>query len=132
MCWQHTKSLVGLRIKPSQIDDAGFGLYATRRFAKNEKIDDYSGEKLTREEIGERYDGARGEYVLCRSERECFDAAKTSASYARFANSTRGTSLRPNARFTRGSARGFPILRASRPITNGSEIFASYGRDYWR
>jgi hypothetical protein len=40
---------------PSQIPNAGEGLYATKRFAKGERIADYTGEKLSRAQVGKRY-----------------------------------------------------------------------------
>ena len=131
-CWQHTKSQEGLRVKPSQISDGGFGLHTTRRFAKGEKVANYTGEKMTRAQVKGRYGSERGQYVVCRSDSECFDGRKTSASFARFANDARGTSFRNNARFTPGASNHQPILRTTRAIPASREIFANYGSDYWR
>lgn len=47
-CWIHTKTQEGLRIKPSQVANGGFGLHTTRRFPAGAKLADYAGEKLTR------------------------------------------------------------------------------------
>ena len=83
-CWIHTKKDEGLRIKPSQIPNAGEGLYATKRFAKGERIADYTGEKMTRVQVGNRYPGhVTGEYVMCRSDTECFDGRKTNSQHLR-------------------------------------------------
>ena len=38
VCWQHAQSQHGLRVKPSQVQNAGFGLFATKRMAKNARI----------------------------------------------------------------------------------------------
>ena len=46
MCWQHAQKQHGLRVKPSQIHNAGFGLYATKRLAKNARIAPYTGDHL--------------------------------------------------------------------------------------
>ena len=133
-CWIHTKRDEGLRIKPSQIPNAGEGLYATKRFAKGDRIADYTAEKLTRAQVGNRYPGnVTAEYVLCRSDRECFDGRRTNSSFARFSNDARGSAqFNNNARFTPGAHNRQPIMRASRVITAGIEIFTNYGGGgYW-
>ena len=38
VCWQHAQSQHGLRVKPSQIQNAGFGLFATKRMAKTPRM----------------------------------------------------------------------------------------------
>ena len=65
-CWQHLKKEQGLRVKQSEIAGAGFGLFTTKPFRKNQKIANYTGENLSRAAIESRYPGnTRGEYVLC-------------------------------------------------------------------
>ena len=133
-CWIHTKRDEGLRIKPSQIPNAGQGLYATKRFAKGDRIADYTAEKLTRAQVDNRYPGnVTAEYVLCRSDRECFDGRRTNSSFARFSNDARGSAqFNNNARFTPGAHNRQPIMRAGRVITAGVEIFTNYGGGgYW-
>ena len=133
-CWIHTKRDEGLRIKPSQILNAGQGLYATKRFAKGDRIADYTAEKLTRAQVDNRYPGnVTAEYVLCRSDRECFDGRRTNSSFARFSNDARGSAqFNNNARFTPGAHNRQPIMRAGRVITAGVEIFTNYGGGgYW-
>ena len=115
VCWQHAQKQHGLRVKPSQIQNAGFGLYATKHLAKNARVAPYTGEQRTRNQIAQKYGTDTGQYVLCRSDAECFDASS-------FTN---------NARFTRG-AKGPPLLRAARAIPAGREVHVSYGREYWR
>ena len=80
MCWIHAKSQHGLRIKPSQIQSAGLGLYATKRLAKNARIASYMGETQTRAQVKAQYGTDTGQYVLCRSNNECFNASNTNAS----------------------------------------------------
>ena len=73
-CWQHLKRDSGLRVRPSQIQGAGMGLWTTRRFKPNEKIGKYTGEWLTPAQLEERYPGnTRGEYVLCPNSGYCMD-----------------------------------------------------------
>ena len=66
LCWQHLKKVKNLRIKPSQIPNAGLGLWTTKRFKANEKVDVYSGEELTRAQLDARYPGAEpAVYTIC-------------------------------------------------------------------
>ncbi len=58
--------------------------------------------------------------MLCRDSKRCIDSA------ARYANDSRGTEKRNNARFR--ALR----LEATRRIRPGDEIFVAYGKDYWR
>ena len=126
LCWQHLKRDDGLRIKPSTVPGAGLGLFATEDFRHTDKIAPYTGEQLTRAAIEERYGDERGEYVLCRDSKRCIDSRATNSSAARYANDSRGTEKRNNARF-----RALRI-EASQRIRPGDEIFVAYGRDYWR
>ena len=68
VCWQHAQKQHGLRVKPSQIQNAGFGLYATKRLARNARIAPYTGELRTRDQITQEYGTDTGQYVLCRSD----------------------------------------------------------------
>ena len=118
--------------KQSPLGRHSFVMYEMdRRLAKNARIAPYAGEKRTRAQVSERYGSDTGQYVLCRSDEECFDARKSNASLARFANDARGTQHTNNAKFTPGVPSGTPLLRATRPIPAGREIFTSYGREYW-
>ena len=96
VCWQHLKRDSGLRVKQSQIAAAGMGLWTTRRFKPNEKIGKYTGERLTQEQLRERYGERRGEYVLCPNNGYCIDGKKTNSSTVRFANDSRGGFLDRN------------------------------------
>ena len=131
VCWQHAQTQHGLRVKPSQIQNAGFGLYATKRLAKNARIAPYTGELRTRTDVTQEHGTDTGQYVLCRSDAECFDASKTNSSLARFANDARGSRFKNNAKFTPGAPTRTPLLRSTRAIPAGREIFVSYGREYW-
>jgi hypothetical protein len=63
-CWLHTKSLEGLRVKPSALPIAGKGLYTVVPRAANSVVGDYTGEYLSKKELNRRYPGdTLGEYV---------------------------------------------------------------------
>ena len=130
LCWQHLKRDSGLRIMRSQVAAAGMGLWTTRRFKPNEKIGKYTGERLTKQEMLERYpNNKRGEYVLCPNNGYCIDGAKTNSSSIRFANDARQTPHKNNAVFKQGS----DVLRAGpQGIPANREVFVSYGSAYWK
>jgi hypothetical protein len=131
LCWQHLKRDSGLRVKSSQIAAAGMGLWTTRRFKPNEKIGNYTGERITKQQMLARYpNNKRGEYVLCPNNGYCIDGKKTNSSSIRFANDSKGNSqLKNNAVFKQGS----DVLRAGpQGIPANREIFVSYGSDYWK
>ena len=130
LCWQHLKRDSGLRIMRSQVAAAGMGLWTTRRFKPNEKIGKYTGERLTHQQMLERYpNNKRGEYVLCPNNGYCIDGAKTNSSSIRFANDARQTPHKNNAVFKQGS----DVLRAGpQGIPANREVFVSYGSDYWK
>lgn len=131
LCWQHLKRDSGLRVKQSQIAAAGMGLWTTRRFKPNEKIGNYTGERITKQQMLARYpNNKRGEYVLCPNNGYCIDGKKTNSSSIRFANDSKGNSqLKNNAVFKQGS----DVLRAGpQGIPANREIFVSYGSDYWK
>ena len=44
MCWQHTKALKGLQIKPSGIRNAGLGLFTSKPFTNNQTIARFGGD----------------------------------------------------------------------------------------
>ena len=129
LCWQHLKRDSGLRIMRSQVAAAGMGLWTTRRFKPNEKIGKYTGERLTHQQMLERYpNNKRGEYVLCPNNGYCIDGAKTNSSSIRFANDARQTPHKNNAVFKQGS----DVLRAGpQGIPANREVFVSYGSAYW-
>ena len=125
LCWQHLRRDSGLRVKQSQIAAAGMGLWTTRRFKPNEKIGNYTGERLTKQQMLARYpNNKRGEYVLCPNNGFCIDGKKTNSSSIRFANNSKGNSqLKNNAVFKQGSDRKANLR---------TKIFVSYGSDYWK
>lgn len=123
-CWQHLRSQKGLQVKKSGIPTAGWGLFATRPFKKNELIIRYRGEKVTPTELEHRYDydgyNVTAPYAIDGVDAACRRGA------AAYINSTHGTNINANVRIT-------PSLnvRANRAIRKGDELFTNYGRDYW-
>ena len=124
-CWQHLRRDQQLRIKTSNIPNAGLGLFTTEDIKRNQRITEYLGEDLTRSEVERRYPGKAALYVYCKSKNICRDARDSNSSEARFANDgrtdyTNNTYLRPRSY----------ILRAKKNIKKGDEILWSYGDEY--
>jgi len=127
-CWIHTKLIDNLRIKPSNIKSAGYGLYvANKEFKKGAIIAEYLGE-ISRNTI-------YGTYVL-EINRNTFINANKSTCLASFANSCRASNKNQcecknnNAEFKQRN--GKTVVIATRKIQPNEEIFINYGRDYWK
>jgi hypothetical protein len=132
-CYAHLLYRHHLRIKQSELEDAGLGLFAinpmTRDedvivFNKGQTIIEYMGEIVDRDELLERYDEHTAPYTVGISKDRYEDAAKVRGVGA-LANTYPKHNNAAQAIY-RGKAR----LKATRNIYNGEEIYLSYGRQY--
>lgn len=125
---------IGVRIAPSTIPNAGLGLFATRKFRKNEQVAEMGGVRMTYREVKEYYEymDEKGStvtptlpYAIRLSDNDVLnaDCLRGAGSYA---NSKRGRNPSYNAKI------GNKWLRATKNINPGDEIFVPYGRSYWR
>jgi hypothetical protein len=131
-CWIHLARQDNLRVKPSQIIGAGKGLYTYKKpILQGRNISKYTGRRRTREEINRRYGASTAQYTVCNSRGQCLDANHTTDGAARFANDSHGSIFQNNSRLKGGDRRVFR-LKATRRIAPNSEIFTSYGPQYWR
>jgi hypothetical protein len=133
-CYQHTRSLLGLRIAPSNIPDGGEGLFTTRDIARNQNIAGYTGAVKTRAQ----FDQARSAYAFEVNRDWIIDAVSTQSGIARWANSCRAANQRAgdchqnNAKFVVNNRAKTVRLRAKdRMIRAGDEIYVSYGRAFF-
>ena len=127
LCWHHALRDLNLRVKTSNVKAAGLGLYSGKKAIKKGTAIEYSGEQLTRAQIDRRYGDETAQYTLCRSNTHCRDARRTDEpGYARWINDSRSTTHRNNVRLTSAYT-----AKATRRIPANTEIFASYGREYW-
>ena len=134
-----TKKIVNdyiLVVKDSGIPNAGLGLFTESDIKKGSLVIEYEGDIMTMKEVRERY-GERiqeAPYLYFVSYKKCVDALYNMESFARYANDAEGfeivEGLKNNAEFT--NIRGVPYIKATRNIKAGSEIFVSYGGDYWK
>lgn len=138
MCWQHTRITKGLEVKRSTVPGAGLGLFTTRDIPRTRRGVDvgiYKGNDISKTE----YDASDGQYGIQINPTTVRDARSTQSSIMRYANMCR-VSDRPhctqnNARYVH-DRRGQHTIKIrtlpNTPVRAGSEIFVSYGRDYWR
>ena len=128
-CWNHLRSIEGLRIKKSSIPGAGLGLFADRDLPKGTRID-YTGDRVP---LASERDG--GVYFLQITQHAAIDAARTNCGQGRWVNDPRGSDQRQNSEFVLYTPPGRPrqaCVRTRRPIQKGEEILIKYGGAYWR
>lgn len=130
MCWIHTKSKLGVQVKPSKIKGAGLGLFATRKIPANTVIDNYRGQVLDQLEAERRHNIA---YIFKVNKNKYIDAVKTNSGPARYANDCRSTAFDCNASLAVNPRQENVTLKVkNKPIPAGKEILASYGEGYWK
>lgn len=136
LCETHLESECGVRIGPSTV--AGLGLFATRKFKRNEIIVHYGGEVVSADEMETRYGclrNDRGESVTLTApyalgidkSTHSRDAARVRGAGA-YVNSSEGlrSGVTANARL------GNRYIRALKTIEPGTEILCTYGTEYWQ
>ncbi|MCH5716735.1 SET domain-containing protein [Niabella hibiscisoli] len=120
-----------LKVKTSTIPQSGKGLFTAVDVAKGTVITEYIGRRATWAEVE---DDADNPYIYFIDEQNIIDASKDLKSLGRYANDaaglTRVTGLKNNAEYYEEDNRVY--IKAKTPIPAGSEIFVSYGRDYWK
>ena len=92
---QHIHQNVNLRIKPSNIQNAGKGLFSWKKpFKRNQFINEYTGEKTTLKKLNNRYgEKIVAQYSICDGPKKCWDAYKTTHGAPRFANDARNKKI---------------------------------------
>jgi hypothetical protein len=129
-CWIHLSRQDNLRIKPSNIPNAGKGLFAWKKpIARNTLISKYTGRKLSKKELDKKYGKGRADYAICNQRGRCVDSTYTTDAAARFVNDSKGTSFGNNSKI---NGKQIFKLKATRAIPANNEIFTSYGREYWQ
>lgn len=123
-----------LIVKTSTLPKAGKGLFVKRDIKKGERIVEYLGEVITEKELDERAENDIYGYAFYINKNRCIDAYYTPNEYARYANDARGLvkikGVTNNACYEVWKNRGW--IKAEKNIKAGSEIFVSYGAEYWK
>ena len=146
-CFQHLQSVLHLKIKPSNIPNAGKGLFALdkrlgtnavvfRHNPRNQYLSDeicnYSGEITSLDTLETRYGDPTAPYAIQIIENQRFEDGAVKRGIDSIANQST-VAFPANARFVvkRINGRNHHIaLKAIRNSRNGEEIFVDYGLDY--
>lgn len=124
---------MALKVKTSQLPNAGKGLFTDKLIKKGEKIIEYLGEIIDWKEYEKRVLEDKDGYLFFINKKRCIDAFSTPQHKARFANDAAGLSrvkgLKNNADYEIFDDRCFIVAR--RDISAGEEIFVNYTREYW-
>jgi len=141
-CATHRKRLQGIVVKTSQglasINIVGNGVYAAREFAKHEIVCMYDCERVSEQRIVQLY-GKHGTRIYALNDKQSLiDETAADAALDRIAASLindaygLGTCEKPCRNNVYFCDRSQPYcIRARRRIRTGSELFLSYGDDYW-
>lgn len=129
-CYEHTRLLLHVEIRPSTIEGAGLGLFALEDFERGSKIVPYVGEIITEAEFDRRYGEHNATYALQIKKDVVIDSA-CSRGIGAFINM--GVTKKDNNAVFRlsGNKKRFEVfVHAKKKIHAGQEIFVDYGSDY--
>lgn len=129
-CYEHTRLILHVEIRPSSIEGAGLGLFAVEDFQKGDFIVPYEGEFINEAELNRRYGDDTAKYALKVSKNVYIDSACSRGTGAFINQATKKTNN--NAALFRGTSRRpqDSSVRALKAIKAGEEIFVSYGSKY--
>jgi hypothetical protein len=155
-CWIHAQNqgiklnnnlTFKYRIKKSNIDNAGYGLFLSEKsepIPKNTNLYIYSGDKTTMKKLDEKYGKDElAEYAYCnykKNNRFCIDGDSNFNLPGKYANDCVNSNYECNVEFTEKPYKKINInnhsfntvpLRTRKTIKPGDEIFTSYGENYW-
>lgn len=132
-CAQHTRMVLGVSVRKSQIPNAGLGLFAEKSFKTGDYVAQYSGEIISVEEYDKRYsDDAMGSYGVELDSKRVIDACRSDSGVARYACDYHGSGKKPNVEYVADDEKDEVWLVAIRPIKKGDEILSDYGDDMHR
>jgi SET domain-containing protein len=121
-----------LYVKKSTLPNAGKGLFTKKFIPKGTRIIEYKGKVKTWKEV-QAEEGDNG-YIYYVKRSHVIDALKIKNSLARYANDARGLervkNISNNAEYAEDGVRVF--IESTKDIPAGSEIFVSYGPEYWQ
>jgi uncharacterized protein len=124
---------MALKVKRSQLPNAGKGLFTTTAIKKKDKIVEYKGEIINWKEYEKRVKEDKDGYLFFVNRNHCIDAYNTPEHVARYANDAAGLGrvkgLKNNASYEIFGKQCFIV--AERDIAAGEEIFVNYTKEYW-
>jgi uncharacterized protein len=121
-----------LFVKKSTLPGAGKGLFTRKLIPKGTRIVEYKGKTRTWKEV--QADEDENPYIYYVKRSYVIDALNDKKALARYANDATGLKrekhIRNNAEYVEDGVRVF--IEATRDIPANSEIFVSYGKEYWQ
>ena len=117
-----------LYIKPSQIPNAGLGLYTAIKLFKGDIIAEFYGEVLSKQEFLKRSALQEDNYFMNLPNGQTLDCMHTDG-FAKMANDVLHSNFKQNAIITLDHNR--VVLVANKTIQVNDEILTSYGKKYW-
>lgn len=114
--------------KPSQIPNAGFGLFSAITLYKGDIIAHFNGEVLNLKEAQIRIQNNDDDYFMNLPNGLTLDC-KNTPGFAKMANDFFNSNFKQNAIITLNNNQ--VVLVASKTIQAHQEIFTSYGKNYW-
>jgi hypothetical protein len=120
-------------VKPSQIKEAGKGLYTKYPITMDDPhVMYYTGVTLTKEQLDEIYKEDVAPYALQLHADAYIDAMdENKSNLARYINDPLNSKFHANVKFVPVGAKNTVRLVATEYIPAGSELFVKYGREYW-
>jgi hypothetical protein len=120
-CWIHLAKQNNLRIKPSNIPNAGKVLFTWKKpIPRDTLISKYTGRKISKKELDKKYGDGRADYAVCNKRGRCVDATYTMDAAARFVNDSRGTSFENNSKMKGNQIFKLKATKQSRQTTKYS------------
>jgi len=122
-----------LYIQPSQIKNAGNGLFTAMEIFEGEIISLFKGEIINNEEAKLRAEQNNDRYFINLLDDTILDSMHTDC-YAKYANDAEGlcTSSKFKNNTTITLDEDYNVcIKASRNIEPGEELFCGYGESYW-
>ncbi|MGC3946249.1 MAG: SET domain-containing protein [Chryseolinea sp.] len=121
-----------LKVKTSQLPNAGKGLFTTKPIPKGTRIVEYKGRRSKWKDVRDE-DGKNG-YIFYINRNHVIDALPTKKALARYANDARGLTrikgMINNSDYVVDGLKAY--IESKRDIPAGGEIFVDYGKDYWK
>ena len=119
-----------LQIKKSILPGAGMGLFTKISITKGTRIVEYKGRSTIWKDVENDY---KNGYIYSINSKHVIDAKTYKKALGRYANDARGLvtskGLTNNSRYVVDGLKVF--IEATKDIAAGSEIFVSYGKEYW-
>lgn len=121
-----------LFVKKSTLPGAGKGLFTKKFIPKGTRIVEYKGKTRTWKEV--QADEDENPYIYYVKRNFVIDALNNKKALGRYANDATGLKrekhIKNNAEYVEDGVRVF--IEAVKDIPANSEIFVSYGREYWQ